>query len=173
MQKKERIYNFIKTTYSIIRGVAMKKVFLSFFYLFLPIVLGALIGLYISNGIDYPELVLPPLAPPKIFFPIVWTLLYLLMGISYFIFKKKEEGFQYENYLYYLQLLVNLLWPIFFFQLKWRFFSIFIILVLDALLIYFLSYIYKKKKISAYINIPYLLWIFFATYLNIGIYFLN
>ena len=54
------------------------------FYLFLPVILGGLIGFIISDYIDYSTLVKPPLAPPKVLFPIAWAIIYLLMGISYF-----------------------------------------------------------------------------------------
>ena len=60
----------------------------SIFQLFLPVVLGSLIGLLISNYIDYNTLIKPPLAPPKLLFPIAWTIIYLLMGISYYLYKQ-------------------------------------------------------------------------------------
>ena len=56
------------------------------FYLLLPIIGGSLIGFLINDYIDYKELVKPPLAPPSIFFPIAWTIIYILLGISYFLY---------------------------------------------------------------------------------------
>lgn len=143
------------------------------FYLFLPLILGSLIGILISNYIDYNLLNKPPLAPPKILFPIAWTTIYILMGISYFIYKKDIENDQKLNIVYYLQLFVNLFWSIIFFILKNRLLASLWIIILDLLVIYLIYLFYKKKKILAYLNIPYLLWILFATYLTIGIYFLN
>lgn len=144
------------------------------FYIFLPIVLGSLIGMLISNYIDYSTLIKPPLAPPKILFPIAWSIIYLLMGISYYLYKKEDN---YDNRItitYYLQLFVNLLWSIIFFIFKARLFSSLWTILLDLLVIY-LIYLFKNNnnKISAYLNIPYLIWILFATYLTIGIYYLN
>lgn len=144
------------------------------FYIFLPTVLGSLIGILISNYIDYSNLVKPPLAPPKILFPIAWSIIYLLMGISYYLYKKEDN---YDNRItitYYLQLFVNLLWSIIFFIFKARLISSLWIIILDLLVIY-LIYLFKNNnnKISAYLNIPYLIWILFATYLTIGIYYLN
>lgn len=144
------------------------------FYIFLPIVLGSLIGMLISNHIDYSTLIKPPLAPPKILFPIAWSIIYLLMGISYYLYKKEDN---YDNRItitYYLQLFVNLLWSIIFFIFKARLFASLWIILLDLLVIY-LIYLFKNNnnKISAYLNIPYLIWILFATYLTIGIYYLN
>ena len=144
------------------------------FYIFLPIILGSLIGILISNYIDYSNLIKPPLAPPKILFPIAWSIIYLLMGISYYLYKKEDN---YDNRItitYYLQLFVNLLWSIIFFIFKARLISSLWIIILDLLVIY-LIYLFKNNnnKISAYLNIPYLIWILFATYLTIGIYYLN
>lgn len=143
------------------------------FYLFLPVILGGIIGFIISDYIDYSTLIKPPLAPPKILFPIAWTIIYLLMGISYYLFKKNEENTKLESIIYYLQLIVNLLWSIIFFILKARLISSIWITILDILVIYLIYLFLKKLKVSAYLNIPYLLWILFATYLTIGIYILN
>lgn len=151
----------------------MKKLFTNIFYLFLPIILGSLVGLLISNQIDYQNLIKPPLAPPKIFFPIAWTIIYLLMGISYFILKRNIRYTEKESIIYYLQLFFNLLWSIIFFILKWRLVAVLWIIVLDFLVFYMIYLFYDKKPISAWLNIFYALWITFATYLSIGIYLLN
>ena len=141
--------------------------------LFLPIFLGGIVGLIISKFIDYETLVLPPLAPPKILFPIAWTIIYLLMGLSFYLHKKNAMNDEKISFLYYLQLIINCLWSIIFFVLKWRFISIIWIILLDILVIYLIYLFSKSNKISAYLNIPYLIWILFATYLTIGIYILN
>ena len=151
----------------------MKKIIVSITQLFLPIFLGSIIGIVISGMIDYTQLNQPPLAPPKILFPIVWTIIYLLMGISYFIFKRENKDAPLETFVYYMQLFINLLWSIIFFVLKWRFISVIWILLLDIFVIYLIYLFFQKNKIAAYLNIPYLLWILFATYLTIGIYLLN
>lgn len=148
----------------------MKK---KLFYLFFPIVIGGIVGLIISPNIDYTSLNLPPLAPPKIIFPIAWTVLYLLMGISYFLFQKNDNDHVLESKVYYLQLFVNAMWSIIFFVWKWRGFAIIWILFLDILVLYLICLFNKKVKISAYLNIPYFLWILFATYLTVGIFILN
>lgn len=149
------------------------NIFYYIFYLSLPLILGAIVGFLISGYIDYNTLVKPPLAPPSILFPIIWGIIYLLMGISYFILKKNNDTNIIISTVYYVQLFVNLLWSIIFFILKWRFFSIIWIILLDALVIYMIYLFFKKNKISAYLNILYLIWIIFATYLTIGIYILN
>ncbi len=151
----------------------LKKLIHSLFYLFFPLVLGGVVGLIISSSIDYKFLIKPPLAPPSYFFPIAWTVIYLMMGISYFLFSKKEDYRLIEKFLYYFQLFVNLTWSIFFFLLKWRFFSILWIFFLDILVFKMIQMFFKDNKIASYLNIPYFLWILFATYLTIGIYLLN
>ena len=143
-----------------------------FFQIFLPLILGSIVGFLISGSMDFQSLQKPPLAPPGIVFPIAWTILYLLMGISYYLYRKQEE-FDFTSKIHYIQLAVNLLWPIFFIVLKVRLFSIFWILLLFVLVLFLTFLYYQKKKVSAYLLIPYLLWICFATYLNIGIYILN
>ena len=64
------------------------------FYLFLPVVLGSLVGFIISGSIDYKELIKPPLAPPSWLFPVMWTIIYLLMGISYYLLKQDNDNVQ-------------------------------------------------------------------------------
>ena len=143
------------------------------FYLFFPLIVGGIVGFIISGNIDYTNLVKPPLAPPKILFPIIWSIIYLLMGISYFILNKKANKLELESKIYYFQLFVNALWSIIFFLLKWRFVAILWIILLDALVISMIVLFYKKVKLSGYLNLLYLVWVLFATYLTIGIYILN
>ncbi|MBE6150259.1 MAG: tryptophan-rich sensory protein [Firmicutes bacterium] len=151
----------------------MNNIIKNIFHLFLPVVLGGIIGFIISDYIDYSNLIKPPLAPPKILFPIAWTIIYLLMGLSYYIFKKNESDTFKEDLIYYTQLTINLLWSIIFFIFKARLLASIWIIILDILVIYMIYLFLKKVKISAYLNIPYLLWILFATYLTISIYILN
>lgn len=151
----------------------MNKILKNIFYIFFPLIIGGIVGFAISGNIDYNLLDKPPLAPPKIFFPIFWSIIYLLMGISYFILKNNNKDTKKIDVIYYIQLFVNALWSIIFFILKWRFVSIVWIIFLDILVLYMIYLFSKEKKISAYLNIPYIVWILFATYLTIGIYILN
>ena len=139
----------------------------------IPIILGGIVGFIISNFIDYNSLEKPFLSPPSITFPIAWSILYILMGISYEILEVNSLIDFKTNLIYYLQLGVNLLWSIFFFVLKWRFFSFLWILLLLVLVIIMIINFYKKNKITGLLQVPYLLWVAFATYLNLGIYLLN
>ena len=149
----------------------MKKI-INFFRLFLPIIIGGIVGIIIKNYIDYSFLERPPLSPPKLAFPIAWSILYLLIGTSYYLYRKKDYNKQTIK-LYYTGLLFNSLWSIIFFVLKLRLISIIWIIALVILTIFlFISY-KKQNKISAYLLIPYLIWLIYATYINIGVYILN
>ena len=144
------------------------------FYLFLPIFLGSIIGLVISNFIDYNYLIKPVLSPPGYVFPIVWSIIYLLLGISFYLYKKNTNTNNKRlDLIYYISLFINLFWSIIFFIFKWRLFIIYYTILLLALVIYLVKLFKDEYSISAYINIPYLLWLIFATYLTIGVYMLN
>ncbi len=132
----------------------------------IPVFIGGIVGLIISGSIDYNSLQKPFLAPPSILFPIVWTILYILMGVSYGILESKSLIEPKTKFIYYLQLFVNATWSIIFFTLKWRLFAFIWIILLDLLVIIMIIEFYKKNKIAGLIQIPYLLWVLFASYLN-------
>lgn len=139
----------------------------------IPVLVGGIVGLITSGFIDYNSLNQPPLSPPSIAFPIVWTILYTLMGISYGILESNSLINSEINFIYYLQLFVNALWSFFFFVFKWRLFAFFWILLLAVLVIIMIIQFYRKNKLAGLLQIPYLLWIAFATYLNLSTYLLN
>lgn len=138
-----------------------------------PILLGGIVGLIIMPYMDYNSLQKPLLSPPGFLFGIVWSILYILMGVSYGLLKTRNLIDDKINKIYYAQLIVNIIWPILFFIFKARLLSCFWIVLLDILVIYMTIVFSKKHKLAAYLQIPYLLWVLFATYLNIGIYLLN
>ena len=137
------------------------------------VIIGGIVGLIISSSIDYNSLVKPFLAPPSVTFPIVWTILYILMGVSYGILKDKKLTDTKIDLIYYLQLSVNALWSIFFFLLKWRLFSFIWVIILAVLIIIMIVKFYRQNKVAGLLQIPYLLWVLFASYLNLFIYILN
>lgn len=139
----------------------------------IPVIIGGVIGLIISRSIDYNSLQKPPLSPPSILFPIVWTILYLLMGISYGIIDSKSLIELKTKIIYSLQLFVNATWSLIFFTLKWRLFAFIWIIILNILVIVMIIDFFKKNKTAGLLQIPYLLWIIFASYLNLGVYLLN
>lgn len=139
----------------------------------IPVIVGGIVGLVISGSIDYNNLQKPPLSPPSILFPIMWTILYILMGVSYGILKSKYLVDPDTKKIYYLQLFVNALWSIFFFTFKWRLFAFLWIILLDILVIVMIIRFLKNNKLAGVLQIPYLLWTLFASYLNLAIYLLN
>ena len=154
----------------------MKKIIKNIFYLVTPLIVGFLSNSLTSNSRDfYKELIKPPLAPPGYLFGIVWTILFILIGISYLLLKLKTEGIDISDidFWYYLQLIINFFWSIFFFKNEALTFSfVWLVFLLIAVIITFLKF-YKVNKISAYLLIPYILWIIFAGYLNLSVAILN
>ncbi len=138
---------------------------------------GVLSGIIAGNSFSfYKEIVRPPFSPPGWIFPIVWIILYALMGISaYFIYTSKATVRQ-KNFalaVYGIQLVVNFLWSIVFFRLEMVGLSVIIILLLLLLIVVMICVFYRIRPVAAYLNIPYLLWTAFASYLNIGVLILN
>ena len=139
----------------------------------IPVIIGGVVGLITANSINYNDLIQPSFAPPSFLFPIVWTILYVLMGVSYGILENKGLNDSEINSIYYLQLTVNALWTFIFFVFKWRLFAFIWILILDVLVIDMIIKFYKKNKTAGLLQIPYLIWILFATILNFSVYLLN
>ncbi len=144
----------------------------------IPLVVGALAAFLTRNNMMlFDQIVQPPLSPPSILFPIVWTVLYVLMGIGaarvYLIGGKDKKKTADALAVYAVQLVINFFWSIIFFNMK-AFLSAFLWLIL--LWIAILSMIVKFNSIdraAALINIPYLVWVTFAGYLNYMIFVLN
>ena len=151
----------------------MNNIFTYFKSILLPILIGTIVGLITSGSMKYNTLNKPPLAPPGIAFPIIWSILFGLMGISYGLLKTNNLADEDIDRIYHIQLAINALWSIIFFTLKWRLFAFVWILLLLIAVIIMIDKFYAKNKIAGLLQIPYLLWIIFATYLNLGFYILN
>ena len=151
----------------------MNKIIIYIKAILLPVLVGALVGIITSGSMDYNVLQKPPLAPPGAVFPIVWTILYILMGISYGILKVNNQTDEEIDWIYYIQLAINALWSIIFFNFKWRLFAFVWIILLAVAIISMIRKFYNKNKIAGLLQIPYILWVIFATYLNFGFYILN
>ena len=118
----------------------------------------------------------PMISPPAWIFPVVWTILYTFMGISaYLILTSKGEMEEIKDAIsiFVYQLIVNLIWPILFFHFQWYFISFLWILLLISLVVSMIRNFWKLSKPAAYLNIPYLLWLCFAAYLNFTIWWIN
>lgn len=124
--------------------------------------------IFINFNTDY--LIKPTLFPPKILFPIVWTILYILMSISLYLSSKYDN----EVYkVYGIQLILNSLWSPLFFMFKTYLFSTIELIILLFIVIIMIYQMYLKNKVAGYLQIPYVIWLIFALYLNVSIYILN
>ena len=142
----------------------------------LPLGVGALSSLLVAGSMEqYQQLQQPPLSPPGSIFPIVWTVLFLLMGVSTYLIGSKGDSLEWAKAwrVYGLQLFVNFLWPLFFFRLQWYLFSFLWLLLLILLVIVMIVRFRRLVSLAGWLQIPYLAWLMFAGYLNLGIYFLN
>lgn len=149
--------------------VNWKKLFI---YIITPLFLGGIVGFLSGSYKGLDGVVMPNFAPPMILFPIVWCILYILMGISRYLIEDKNNNFKVIK-IYNFQLFINLMWSFFFFSFRWFLFSFLWILFLIIIVILMIKELFSVNKISAYIQIPYLLWIIFAAVLNYSIYLLN
>lgn len=143
----------------------------------IPLAVGGVAG-FLTRGAmaEFSVLEKPPFAPPAWLFPVVWTILYTLMGISsYLIAESGAPAPEKEKALavYFYQLVVNFLWPIFFFNFGWYLFSFFWLLLLWILVWHMIKQFLAINKIAGWLNIPYIIWLTAAAYLNFGIWWLN
>ena len=143
--------------------------------LIIPLAIGGLSAFLTRNSMDvYSNINQPPLAPPSILFPIVWTILFTLMGISsYLVYVSNAKNKREALALYGVQLVVNFIWPLIFFNMQAYFASFLWLLLLWVLVALMIWQFYKAKPLAAYLQIPYILWLTFAAYLNLAIFLMN
>ena len=143
----------------------------------IPLAVGGLSALLTRGAMsDFQTLEKPPFAPPAWLFPVVWTILYTLMGISsYLISEAKAPGKEKEDALaiYFYQLVVNFLWPIFFFNFGWYLFAFLWLVLLWILVWRMINRFRRINETAGWLNIPYIIWLTAAGYLNLGIWWLN
>ena len=126
------------------------------------------------KSVWYYNLQKPLFAPPNWIFPPVWSILYFTMFAALLLYIFKPAQNKISGYIYFAtQLTLNLLWTPSFFYLKNIVLALIVIIFLDIFVILTIKSFYKVSKISGLILIPYLIWILFATYLNIGYLLLN
>ncbi|MDO4565350.1 MAG: TspO/MBR family protein [Clostridia bacterium] len=142
----------------------------------IPLAVGILAAIITNSSMEqFERLDKPWFAPPSWLFPIAWTILYTLMGISsamiYLSAQSKERT--EALWLYAAQLFVNFWWPLFFFMWGLRLFAFVWILLLIALVIGMITRFYRIKPVAGLLQLPYLLWLLFASALNLSIFALN
>lgn len=132
----------------------------------LTFIIGTIPSWFINMDISA---LIKPFDIPKIIFPIVWTILYFMMAISYYLVSKNDKTFG----IYFAQLIFNSLWTVLFFGLKLRLLAFIWLIVLFVLVLIMLIRYYKINKTAGYLLVPYSIWLIFAGYLNLSIYLLN
>ena len=130
--------------------------------------LGFMVGMLSGSGKGYSNIVQPSFAPPGWLFPVVWTILYILMGIGDYLTKDSKSLSIYKY-----QLGVNLLWSFLFFTFKWYLISFLWIILLIVLVVKMIKEFDSINDKAGKLQIPYLIWIIFACILNFSIYILN
>jgi len=143
----------------------------------IALAVGGLSALLSMNGMEmYTEnLIKPPLSPPAWLFPVAWTILYILMGIGaarIWMLPESPERNKGLN-LYVAQLVVNFFWSLIFFNAQAYGFAVIWLFLLWGLVLLMILQWRKIDPIAAWIQIPYLIWLTFAAYLNIGVWILN
>ena len=154
-----------------------KKNIINILLVITPILIGICSSILTRDMmVEYSKLDKPPLSPPTIVFPIAWTILYLLMGMAAAIIYSKEEYSEYRSTgltLHVVQLILNFFWSIIFFNMGQYYFA-FIWLVILWLVVFSMMMNYKKISQSAFfLNVPYIVWLTFAGYLNLAVAIMN
>lgn len=139
----------------------------------ITVIAAVLGGLFSMNSSEfYNTLIRPPLAPPSIVFPIVWGILYVLMAISLIVYLKENPDDTVGFWLYVANLVLNALWPLFFFALQQVGVALIVLIAMILVNLLLLGRL-KDVKWAFYLYLPYLLWQLFALYLNFAIVLLN
>lgn len=140
----------------------------------IPLAVGSISALISGNMSAYSALNQPPLSPPGFVFPIVWTILYILMGISsYIIYSSNHHEKSKALLLYGIQLFFNFCWSIIFFRFNLYLFAFIWLIVLICIIVLMIKEFYMVSSLAAKLQIPYLLWCLFAAYLNFWIFIMN
>ena len=142
----------------------------------IPLAVGGLSALLSGGMGSYGEFVQPPLSPPGWVFPVVWTILYLLMGYASYriLTAEAEPELRRRALLFYgLQLFLNFIWSPVFFGLEWYLAAFFILIGLWVLIYITMKKFAQIDELASDLLLPYILWVTFAGYLNLGVYLLN
>lgn len=140
----------------------------------IPLAVGSMSALFSGNMSSYSILDKPAFSPPGFIFPIVWTILYILMGISsYIVYSSNSPNKSKALLLYGIQLFFNFCWSIIFFGLDLYLFAFIWLIALIFIIIIMIRQFHIISPLAAYLQIPYLIWCIFAAYLNFSIFILN
>lgn len=143
--------------------------------LIIPLAVGLVAGALTRNNIPlYNMIIQPKLSPPGAVFPIIWPVLYILMGVScYIIYESQSELKNTALTLYAVQLVINFLWSIIFFNLQLYLAAFVFAFALLCLVVAMVAVFLKINKVAGLLQIPYIIWLVYANYLSFGVYLLN
>lgn len=142
----------------------------------IPLALGGLSALLTMGDMkDYADILKPPLSPPAAVFPVAWSILYALMGTaSALVWRERRTDDRQNGLIYYgLQLVLNFFWPLVFFSAKEYWFAFAWLLAMLAAVIVTAVFFRRVSKAAFWLLVPYLAWLAFAAYLNVGVAVLN
>lgn len=143
----------------------------------IPLAVGGISAFLTKDGMrQFTRLRQPPLSPPAWVFPVMWTILFLMMGLaSYLVYTSGGRRGEKRSalWVYGIQLAVNFVWPILFFNLSWWLLAFFWLILLWLMILGMTVQFYRLRPGAGLLLIPYLAWVAFAGYLNFGIYLLN
>ncbi|MDD2361981.1 MAG: tryptophan-rich sensory protein [Oscillospiraceae bacterium] len=133
-----------------------------------------LLGGLIGGTSQFTELEKPPLTCSATAFPFIWTFLYIIIGVAaYLVWNANDIDGGRVLRLYFVQLLLNFLWPLIFLRFQWRLFAFFWMLILIAIVSLVLTGFKYIRKFAYWLTIPYFFWLLYLAYLNLGFYLLN
>lgn len=141
----------------------------------IPLAIGGISSLIVNNGFDnYSAVTKPSLSPPPWIFPVAWTILYILMGVSTYLIYEKDKNLKRNAFtIYAVQLALNFIWPIFFFGFDAYLLSFIILVLLLVFVVAMIINFHRENKLAGLLQIPYLIWLLFAAYLNFSVFLLN
>lgn len=151
--------------------IQWKKIAVS---ILIPLAVGGISALLTQSGMKaFAEVDKPPLTPPDWLFPVVWSILFVLMGIASYLTATSGNPARTALTIYGIQLIFNFFWSIFFFNMQWYLFSFAWLVALWFLILLTAKLFRQSSRAAGYLLLPYLLWVAFAGYLNLGVYLLN
>lgn len=154
-----------------------RRVGIYLFWILATEAVGILAALLTKDGMELykTQTVKPPLSPPSVVFPIVWAILYALMGIGMarVVLSARSDERSDAIQVYLIQLAVNFAWSIFFFRLRSYGGALLLLVLLLALIVWMILRFRRVERPAALLQIPYVLWVAFAAYLNAGVWLLN
>ena len=143
----------------------------------IPLGAGVLSGLLSRSSVgEFESAVKPPLYPPEWLFPVVWTVLYILMGVASYLVYTSDSAESKVNCglsLYFTQLALNFFWPIIFFVLSAYLFSFIWLVIMWVLIVFTTVCFFRVRPLAGFLMIPYLAWVTFAGYLNLAVYIVS